>query len=133
MPLTFNPNKTYTEKQKAFKKAAYQGKLDIVKSLIKLPEVFDEALFYYALKNSFDNGEFHTFKFILQNSEVDPSLDNNELILSCIDDYHYDYAVLLLKDPRVDSSLHDFFLINNANAYEFDDAHQIIKRIRAQL
>ena len=68
------------------------------------------AYFYFA---EFDS-------IILENSEVNPSLDNNELILSCIDHYHYDYAVLLLKDSRVDSSLHDFFLINNANAYDLE-------------
>jgi hypothetical protein len=53
---------------------------------------------YYLVYNS----SLEVAKLLLADSRIDPSFDNNEMIISVSEKGHTEFVKLLLKDPRVD-------------------------------
>ena len=120
MPLTFNPNKVYSNEQKALKRAVHSLNYPLASELIKDKSIFDQAMYYYLLKKCFTDGYLDLFTLILKESAVDPSLDKNEIISSCVEERHYDFAVLLLEYKNVDPTMYNSHVIKNTDAYGFN-------------
>jgi hypothetical protein len=117
MPLTFDPNKEINHNQKLFKKAIFSNDYKSAEQLIQLDDVYDPAIFFYALKYCLSELQLDLFKLLLDKSDVDPSLNNNELINYANEDHYYEFAALIINYPNIDPTLHNSIAIVEAEYY----------------
>ena len=88
----------------------------------------------HALQNLVNGEDNHSNAGRMSNDELLALLQEAELYI-LEDDTSAIEVVEKIKTGNFSNEINTLVtqLVNNANAYEFDDAHQIIKRIRAQL
>ncbi len=82
--------------------ACLHGKEDIVKILLRHPEVDPSSCNNRALTAARKNGHLGIVKLLLQDSRVDPSIDENAVLYNSIRNGHLDIVKILIEDFRVD-------------------------------
>lgn len=107
--LTFNSNA-------AIRTAATQGFVDLVRALMRYPEVnpadFDNLPIEYAA----EKGHAEVIIELLKDKRVDPSCHCQKPIRNAVENGHVEAVKTLLLDPRVDASINGFNLALRAAA-----------------
>ena len=87
--------------QTEFFHAARDGKIDIIKVLLKDKRVDPAARNNHAIAWAAENGHYDVVKFLMADKRVNPSDDNNYAIRKATQNGHYDIFKLLMEDERV--------------------------------
>jgi ankyrin repeat protein len=80
------------------------------------------------LIKAYDKGMYKIVMLLLDNDQVDPSYDNNFMILNACKCGQYDIVKKILLDSRVDSSVNNNFAIVKASLYGY---YKIVKLLLA--